>query len=300
MRQQDATEAWRIDTDALRTGLDSRGSRAPAAQMSKRPAIDLRRAVLARAIEAEVIPRLVRAHRVTPAQPARLPCLVGASPTVQQVEELAGLLLTREQPAATGFVEAMRDTGMSFDSLYLDLLTPAARHLGALWEDDLCDFGEVTLGLLRLHNVLRALGPTFMGIMPPRAEAPTALLVQMPGEQHGFGLAMVVQFFRRAGWQVCSEPVADSAALRSIVASRHFGIVGISVACGEGIERVAAEICSVRLAARQGSVGIMVGGPPFLADPHLAQAIGADATATDGLQAVQQAEHLVALMASER
>jgi methanogenic corrinoid protein MtbC1 len=284
----------------MRAGLDPRGMSGGAAPANRRSALTLRRAVLARAIEAEVIPRLVLAHREAPVRVAPLAGLSAALPTAQHVEQLTSLVLTSEQPAATGFVEAMRDTGMSFDSLYLDLLTPTARRLGDLWEDDLCDFGEVTLGLLRLHSVLRAIGPTFMGIVRHRPAAPTALLVQMPGEQHGFGLAMVIQFFRRAGWQVCSEPVPDSAALRSIVASQPFGIVGISVACSQGIERVAAEIRSVRLAARHGAVGIMVGGPPFLEDPNLAQAIGADATAIDGLQAVQQAEYLVALMAAER
>ena len=38
---------------------------------------------------------------------------------------------------------------------------------------------------------------------------------------------------------------------------------------------------------------VMVGGPPFVADPALAASIGADGTALDGLQAVANANALL-------
>ena len=40
----------------------------------------------------------------------------------------------------------------------------------------------------------------------------------------------------------------------------------------------------------------MVGGPVFVAHPELAAYVGADGTATDGRQAVLQAESLLALL----
>jgi methanogenic corrinoid protein MtbC1 len=42
----------------------------------------------------------------------------------------------------------------------------------------------------------------------------------------------------------------------------------------------------------------MVGGPVFLAHPELVAMVGADATAADGRQAVQQAQRLLMLIPS--
>ena len=36
----------------------------------------------------------------------------------------------------------------------VDLLAPAARLLGEYWEDDRCDFVDVTMGLWRLQEVV--------------------------------------------------------------------------------------------------------------------------------------------------
>ena len=60
--------------------------------------------------------------------------------------------------------------GASVETLYLDLLAPTARHLGDLWDADVCDFTEVTVGLGRLQQVLHELSPAFQSeIAQPRA-----------------------------------------------------------------------------------------------------------------------------------
>lgn len=271
MRQQDAAKELRRDQSPTIRGFESA----------------TRHDLLTQAIVAEVIPRLLDAHRASAARPQTPPAVAPG-----EIARLVDLVLTDGQPAAMGFVEAMRDTGMSFESLYLDLLTPTARRLGVMWEDDTCDFADVTMGLLRLQHVMSVLGPDFVGAPASGHAAPSALLVQMPGEQHGFGLAMVIQFFRRAGWAVCSEPV-DSAALTSLVRGRAFGMVGISVACTDCRDQLATEIASIRRHSLNRAIAIMVGGPLFIEQPHLAAQVGADATASDGLQAVRIAGELI-------
>ncbi len=256
-----------------------------------------RQAVLTRTVENEVIPRLIMARRRP--HMAHAACEV-ERPCQEQVDRLVGLVLHGGQPDAAAYVEAMRDGGTPTETLFLDLLTPAARQLGQMWEDDTCTFSDVTIGLVRLSNVMRLLSHAFAGDDQPLRAGPSALLVQMPGEQHGFGLTMVAHFFRRAGWNVRQEPVPTSADLIGVVRDAWFGIVGISVACSDRLELLAQDIRAIRRHSRNRAVGIMVGGPPFVAHPQLAAMVGADATAADGRQAVQQAQSLVSLLAREK
>jgi methanogenic corrinoid protein MtbC1 len=184
------------------------------------------------------------------------------------------------------------------EALYLELLAPAARHLGELWTADLCGFAEVTVGLCRLHQVLRELSPAFQNEGGRRAHGRRALLVPVPGDQHTFGLVMVAEFFRRAGWDVWSGPPASRGELVGIVRREWFAVVGFSASCDTRLEALASGIHAVRRASRNPAVGVLVGGPVFVEHPELATLIGADATAVDGRQATLQAESLLALFAT--
>ncbi len=296
MRQQPVNDESWTEAEAMRLVRGwAVGGRARA--VSGNPDMQARRAVLTRTVQDEVIPRLIMARH--PRQRARdaMPC---GEAIGQHVEALVKLLLTADPPEAASFVEALHAGGVPADSLYLDLLGPAARRLGVMWEEDLCDFADVTVGLLRLANVMRLVNHAFDYDADTKCGGPRALLAQMPGEQHGFGLAMVVHFFRRAGWNVRNEPSVTSAGLAELAAAEWFGIVGLSVSCHDRLDVLAKDIRTIRRVSRNPAIGVMVGGPPFVADPHLATKVGADATAADGRQAVQQAQRLVSLLARER
>ncbi len=282
------------------------------------PAGASRRSILSGTIEHAVIPHLVEAHAAAASGQHRslgdaiAETAMGrlVTPTQDQVDTLVDLVLRQDQRAAASFVDGMLAEGTAAESLYLDLLAPTARRLGIMWAEDECDIADVTVGLIRLQHVMRELMPNFLGRagshpgascdLPVHPAAPRALLIQMPGEQHGMGLAMVSAFFRRAGWNVATEPVTDSAGLLSLVRRQAFGVVGISVSCSDRIERLAADIEAIRHVSCNPAVGIMVGGPPFVEHPQLAQLVGADATAVDGRQAVQQAHLLIAIRNATR
>ena len=162
-----------------------------------------------------------------------------------------------------------------------------------MWKEDLCDFTQVTTGLWRLQQVLRELSSAFhdevVGLDPNRY----ALLVPAPGEQHTFGLVMVAEFFRRAGWGVWSGTPESMADLLAMVRGEWFAVVGFSVATGSRLEALAAGIRRVRRASRNRNIGVMVGGPLFVEHPDLVAQVGADATASDGRQAVLNAAELL-------
>lgn len=246
-----------------------------------------RRAILTRTVQLDVIPRLVVAHVGAVPPP---PALVVAP---AHVLELVELVLARGESAAVAYVESMRGHGAGAEALYLDLLAPAAQRLGVMWEEDTCDFTEVTVGLWRLQAAMRELSPSFLDQRTDRTDGPRILLVPLPGESHTFGLSMVYEFFRRAGWNAWSGPIRDSAELAALVGREHVDLVGFSLSCDERLETVYSEIRAVRRASLNPGLAVMVGGPPFVGNPLLAAQLGADGTATDGRQAVAQAQALV-------
>lgn len=262
-------------------------------------ATQYRQSVLARTVQDEVIPRLLLARRplaLADSGQAILP----APALAARVEPFVGVVLGNELPVVNGFVTDLRGGGASVEALYLDLLAPAARQLGDMWLRDECDFTQVTVGLWRLHQVLRDLGPSFHGDADLRVVGPRALLMPAPGEQHTFGLAMVVDFFRRDGWGVWSGALDSNAELASMVRYQSFAVVGFSVACGERLDELVESIRRVRRASCNPDVGVMVGGPAFVGQPQLAAAVGADATATDGAQAVRQARTWLSFVEGRR
>jgi len=120
----------------------------------------------------------------------------------------------------------------------------------------------------------------------------------VPGEQHTFGLLMVAEFFRRGGWEVWSGTGGEDTEITTRVKAERFAIAGFSLAHEERLVTLAGVIRQVRRASLNRGIGILVGGPLFIAHPELVLQVGADATASDGQQAVLQAETLLALDAA--
>lgn len=258
---------------------------------ANREAVELRLALLSRAIEDEIIPRLMLAH---PTAGECLPAVSSAGAQVSQedVQAFAKLVLEPDENVAHACIEAMRTSGISVETIYTDLLAPVARYLGVLWEEDLCDFTEVTIGLGRLQQVLRELSPAF-GRASASPSGNRVLLLPGPGEQHTFGLVMVAEFFRRAGWDVGGGPWEAGADPVVMVQREWFDVVGFSLANVAQLDDLAACIKSVRDAALNKSVCVIVGGPLFLANPEYVAYVNADAASTDGAQAPELAARLV-------
>jgi len=250
-----------------------------------------RSALLTQIVEREIIPRLTLAHGADAA-----PVHETARPLdfdADKVREFAGIVLARDAAASCSYVEELRVRGATLEALYLKLLAPAARWLGELWDEDRADFTEVTIGLLRLMQVLHEVGPAFRDEAGTDANGRRALLVPAPGDQHTLGLAMVSDFFRRAGWAVWDLPTASSGDLARLVRREWFAVVGFSVSCERWLDAARSAIRAIRGASCNAAIGVMVGGPIFLEHPELAAGVGADATASDAQQAVLQAQGLL-------
>lgn len=250
-----------------------------------------------REIEDSIVPRLVLAHRGRATSAARkrdATHLISES----DVSEFATIVSSEEFPVALKFVESVRSRGVPLETIYLELLAPTARRLGEWWTADLCDFTAVTLGLWRLQQVAREYSPVFRRDAALPLLERRALLASVPGEQHTFGVAIVAEFLRRAGWNVTTEMSTDLDTLVGRVRNESFSVLGLSLSCASRLEGLASIIHVLRRVSRNRSIGIMVGGPVFAEHPELAALVGADATAVDGRTACDQASSLVALLAS--
>ncbi len=250
-------------------------------------------ASLRRTIEAEIIPRLMLAH-LLPSNDAHAPADSRPELGPEEVGVLTELVLRRDAAAAQAYVRARHQTGLAVETLFLGLLSPVAGRLGEMWEADLCDFTQVTVGLWRLQQLVFEFSDVFQRDRRMRARVRRVLLAPAPGSQHTFGVVMVGEFFRRAGWDVRGDPSASLAEVRSCIAADSFDLLGLSLGTECQAKAVSSAILKLRKASKNPAVVVMVGGPAVLLSPEFVSLVGADGTAPDAASAVTQAESLVA------
>lgn len=244
---------------------------------------------LVQTLETDIIPRLVKAHRLpsesgAPAAEVALPSL----------EAFARLCYAADEGPMHGVVHALRQGGVPVEKLYIELLAPAARELGRFWEDDLCDFTDVTVGVGRLQQLLRELSPAFGAEVEHPADGRRILLLPSPGEQHTLGASMVAEFFRRAGWDVVGGVGGSGIDPVEAVQVEWFDILGLSAGHHARVDWMRDCIANVRRVSRNRGIGVLVGGPLFVVTPEYGASVGCDAMVTDGERGPDHAEALLA------
>lgn len=243
---------------------------------------------LVRALELDVIPRLAQSHRL-PAratQPDRIP-------TEAEVAAFTACLIDESEAGVARVIDGMRVRGSTVESLYLHLFASAARQLGELWNQDLCDFSTVTVGLGRLQRVLRELSPAFGAEVQHPVNGRRAMLAQPPDEHHSFGLSIVAEFFRRAGWEIHGGPGGAARDPVARVRAEWFDLVGFSVGSEVRLPWLREAVAGVRRASRNPGLVVLVGGPLFAIHPEWVAEVGADGTARDAKEAPVMAENLI-------
>jgi MerR family transcriptional regulator, light-induced transcriptional regulator len=251
-----------------------------------------RLARLARTIEADVIPRLVQAHRQA-ATAANTETAASPAQSAEQVAGFVALIVGDSDVDVQSAVDAKRRAGMTVESLYLDLFAPAARLLGEMWSDDHCDFSTVTVALGRLQRLLRELSPVFGTEIEYPANGRRAFFAQPHDEQHSFGLSMVAEFFRREGWDVFGVVggTVDDPSVR--VRTEWADVVGLSIGSERRLDWLRRCIVELRSASRNPGLVVMVGGPIFTLHPDWVASVGADATSRDARDAPRVATRLL-------
>ena len=210
------------------------------------------------------------------------PSLPGLSREVRDddIEDFIRVVRTHDDDAVDRFVSELIRDGLTPEGILSSLIPPTAHRLGDWWEDDSCDFVEVTLVLGRLQRLVRS---TLQNI-PTRAangasDRSQIILAALPGQQHTLGLLITSHFFRLDGWGVEMGPPFLPYAASDRVAETHFDVVAFSVATSSGLDNLAREIERVRVKSRNPSVAVMVGGGALTRVPDLVERVGADGSA---------------------
>ena len=121
----------------------------------------------------------------------------------------------------------------------------------------------------------------------------SAVLVAAPGDQHTFGVFILQEFFRRAGWDVRGGSMGSADELLELVQTGPCDLIGLSVSNDVNVEDLASVIRAIREVASPRIPPIIVGGRFFLTNPECVAGVGADATAQDGRRAVLRVSSLL-------
>ena len=277
---------WFMSTDEASN--DSTGS-SPYAE--NKHSNDVCQASLMEILESQIIPNLLKANEL--ATPFFSTDRVRTNPpSEEEIARFAQLCIESDADAPDTFVQSLMAEGLSSETIFLHLLAPAAKHLGYLWEDDICDFTQVTIGLVRMQQMTLRLGSEFQEKRKLAMDGMRALFAPVPGSQHTFGVLMVSEFFRREGWQVWMELGSSEATLLSAVEKDWFDVIGLSVGMDAHVESLAITIRDIRSSSANRHAKVLIGGPLLALSPDLYKEVGADGAAGDAVSAVELAQTL--------
>jgi MerR family transcriptional regulator, light-induced transcriptional regulator len=248
---------------------------------------------LASLIEGEIIPRLLWSHRGEPRQDAD-----GRRDHIdaEQTKGFAQMVLRLEAHHLMDIAEGYVLRGASVEAVLLDLIAPAARQLGTWWEEDACNFVDVTMGLWRLQQMVYDISARYPGKASPADRVRRGLFSVIPGSQHSFGVILVEECFRRHGWLTTGLTTATDQQILRLASEQHFDLIALSVNRDAEVEAATALIGKLRANSRNPSLTIMVGGHILNQRPELVQEMGADTTETDGERAVRRIDFLMQML----
>lgn len=247
-------------------------------------------------IESEIIPRLLMAHSSGEGRKSRL--VRGITP--DEASRFAILPLQLEAAALLEEVDAFIAKGASVETICLDLLAPAARRLGEMWDNDECDFLDVTMGLWRLQEVMREVAARAPVARAGLALPHCALFSPMPGDHHNFGTLMIEEVFARAGWRSEALVKPERRELLDRLAHQPFDLVGLTLARDCPSAAQSNLIRAVRNVSANPHIIVLVGGRMINENPGMAIDVGADGTGADALAALELANALVKTAATTR
>jgi len=168
--------------------------------------------------------------------------------------------------------------------LYLQVLQPALREVGRLWQMNRINVAQ--------EHFCSAATQVVMSQLLTRVAAAErcgrgVVVACVSGDLHDLGARMVADFFDMVGWEAyfCGANTPHAAVVQSVV-ERGADVLAVSATMGYHLHAVQELIERVRADPRCSRLRVMVGGHPFTVDPALWRTVGADGTAADADAAV--------------
>ena len=241
---------------------------------------------LVKTIEGNILPHIIEQH-LESSIPEDLQAKAITDEKI--IADLTALVLQEDARASVNFVKEIHASGTSLEDIYLLLLTPVARKLGAMWEEDESSFTDVTIGLWRIKQLMYDLSPIFQQYAEQNKTGSSIMLVPLPGSQHNLGLFMVSEFFAKAGWRIWGELAATEEEIIQMAANEWFDVVGLSASVREQFPQLKELIKSIKAKSKNPNVGVIIGSPVFNQFPELIDDLGADMVGMDAEDALEKA-----------
>ncbi|MEM6375476.1 MAG: cobalamin-dependent protein, partial [Pseudomonadota bacterium] len=146
--------------------------------------------------------------------------------TNDSIERLCRALISHDSDESARAGEAILQDH-SVEDFYLVYLSGAASRLGLWWDDDRVSFVEVTVGLGRLHALVRAIEHPVRD-RAQRSGSKRAIFATVPGERHTLGVTMATDLFRRRGWHILLLIGMDHDELVSRITQADAKALGVS------------------------------------------------------------------------
>ena len=150
--------------------------------------------------------------------------------------------------------------GLSLTQIYIAGIAESAKVLGEHWLSDRLSFAECTIGFSRLHQMLHDYSAEFVteGRLEPNGFS--LLLMTEPGTQHGLGVFMLSEFFKRAGWNVTLVNPMDIADFKRNFQSDWFDAVGLSLSTERHLTEIQSVLPELIAGCVNASLHVFLGG----------------------------------------
>ncbi|MDM7930572.1 hypothetical protein [Tabrizicola sp.] len=173
----------------------------------------------------------------------------------------------------------------------VDFYFPAvARQLGCDWADDRCGWADVSIGMARLQSMVHQIGRDWASNATATRETSSVLVVLPDGEQHSFGVQVLVGQLRRQGVSVHLQIGARPDGLRALMKQRRYDCALISVGCEERLEFCRKLVKSLKDGSN-GRLWVAVGGAVLDRSIDVLALTMADMATQDPMQALARAHY---------
>ncbi len=214
---------------------------------------------------------------------------------VVPVGAFAEALLRGEEAACLQEAQVVLAGPGGLAALYEDVITPAMRTVGALWERGKIDSTAERIATGIVERIMAVAAASFH--LEGNRDGPQAVVACPAEEQHAIGARAVADLLRLDGWDVtflgANVPSAD---LLKLLRARRPAVLALSVAMPGSLVEVKSLVASVRADAALDRLRILVGGPVLaqVADATV-RSLGVDGGARDARGAVRVAAAVTGL-----
>ncbi len=193
------------------------------------------------------------------------------------MENYVRCLVTPDASGARLLIEDSLLAGVSAETIYLEVIDPAMREIGRLWESAQVSVAQEHLATQITQAVIATLGLALSGTTTV-GRGRLAVVACSPGERHALGGQMVADFLESQGWTALAlgpdTPITD---LVGFARAQRAELVALSTALSRNLLSVT-RTCGL-LRRLDPAPMVVVGGQAYGGDAQRAAAVGADAFA---------------------